>query len=592
LNFGKLRTLPWEGTNMLDTVGWCAIGAVGALWLGGRLRQRRTLSKAKSSSLLAQPSIAMLVSKAIPFYEYSEEHFFRSDGAPDEVVRRRRTGFQRLRGALVDGSEQSLRFTDSLEGAVSEIEFSSLYRVPFPYRSQVKKLLRLSSVVTESNGAKIKDLDGNWLYDLSGSNGVNLFGYDFYKNCMKQGLALVEATGLVLGPYHPVVADNVERLRAISGLDEVSFHMSGTEAVMQAVRLARFHTGKTQLVRFSGAYHGWWDGVQSRTVSHREARDMYTLKEMNPRTLEVLRTRKDIACVLVNPMQALHPNQNPPSDSMLINSGRRAKFERARYTEWLRELRRVCSERGIALIFDEVFVGFRLALGGAQEYFGVAADLVTYGKSLGGGFPIGVLCGKKELMRRFRADRPNLTCFARGTFSAHPAVMGAMNEFLRHVDAPAHKASYAALDELWNTRALELNRSLEQRGLPIRVANLGSIWTILYEVPSRYNWMLQFYLRAEGIALGAAGSGRLVMPHTLPDEEWQAITERLVRAATAMQSDGFWHAEPTLSNGSIAKGVFREVLRKTLFGVSPPAAVGLPEGALVRGSETQGGVNK
>ncbi len=92
---------------------------------------------------------------------------------------------------------------------------------------------------------------------------------------------------------------------------------------------------------------------------------------------------------------------------MLVDSSRKAHFDRAAYTQWLKQLREVCTERNIVLIFDEVFVGFRLALGGAQEYFGVRADMVTYGKTLGGGLPVGVVCGKKELMKRFREDRPD-----------------------------------------------------------------------------------------------------------------------------------------------------------------------------------------
>ena len=86
------------------------------------------------------------------------------------------------------------------------------------------------------------DLDGNVSYDLTGSYGVNIFGNDFYKQCIVSAETRAHALGPVLGPYHPVIVDNVNRLCAISGLDEVSFHMSGTEAVMQAVRLARYHT--------------------------------------------------------------------------------------------------------------------------------------------------------------------------------------------------------------------------------------------------------------------------------------------------------------------------------------------------------------
>src|SRR5208337_3696366 len=148
------------------------------------------------------------------------------------------------------------------------------------------------------------------------------------------------------------------------------------------------------------------------------AHETYTLTEMSERALRVLRTRRDIACVLINPLQALHPNASAPSDSSLLDSGRRAHFDKAAYAAWLQALRAVCTERNIVLIFDEVFVGFRLAKGGAQDYFGVRADLVTYGKTLGGGLPIGVVCGRGELMKRFRGDRPADICFARGTFNS------------------------------------------------------------------------------------------------------------------------------------------------------------------------------
>src|SRR5215510_15092607 len=215
-------------------------------------------------------------------------------------------------------------------------------------------------------------------------------------------------------------------------MDEGSFHISGTDAVMQAVRLAQYHTNRSHIVRFCGAYHGWWDGVQAGIGNPRPARGIYMLKEMHPDTLRVLRTRNDIACVLVNPIQAMHPNGIPASDSALIASDRSANFHRFAYKHWLQELREICTVRSIALIFDEVFLGFRLAKGGAQEYFGVRADLATYGKSLGGGLPVGVLCGKKDLMRRFDSSRPLDICFARGTFNSHPYVMATMNEFLRY----------------------------------------------------------------------------------------------------------------------------------------------------------------
>jgi glutamate-1-semialdehyde 2,1-aminomutase len=285
---------------------------------------------------------------------------------------------------------------------------------------------------------------------------------------------------------------------------------------------------------------------------------------MDADSLKVLDTRKDIACVLVNPLQALHPNAGAPGDSSLVDSARRAGFDHAAYTAWLKQLREVCTRRGIVLIFDEVFVGFRLAPGGAQEYFGVRADMVTYGKTLGGGLPVGVVCGRHDLMKRFRDDRPADICFARGTFNAHPYVMGAMQVFLERLETPAIQALYAGLDETWNRRAATLNAQLEAAGLPLRVANLSSIWTVFYTQPSRYNWLLQYYLRAEGLALSWVGTGRFIFSLNYDEADFAAVAERFVAAAMAMQRDGWWWAAPGVTDKAIRRGILREMLAHRL----------------------------
>ena len=372
-----------------------------------------------------------------------------------------------------------------IKDAISDLQFTDAYRVPYQYSRLVRERLGGGPLLQSSHGVMLTDVDGNQFYDLAGSYGVNLFGYDFYKGCIERGVARVGALGPVLGALHPVVAYNVKRLREISGLDEVSFHMSGTEAVMQAVRLARYHTGRRRIVRFCGAYHGWWGDVQPGVGNPVPAGETYTLADMSEKSLRVLETRRDIACVLVNPSQAMHPNAPAPGDSALIDSSRRAGFDREAYAAWLGRLREVCTRRGIVLIFDEIFVGFRLAPGGAQEYFGVRADLVTYGKSLGGGLPVGVVCGRHRYMKRYRDDRPVDVCFARGTFNAHPYVMAAMHEFLLQLETPQIKALYAGLDETWSTRTEDLNRRLEAKSLPVRIANMSSIWTVFYTSPSR-----------------------------------------------------------------------------------------------------------
>jgi glutamate-1-semialdehyde 2,1-aminomutase len=544
-----------------------ALGAVGTVGLTASLHRvttRLTLSKAKHPSLRGHAKISRFFAKLVPFYEYDEKTFFRSDGAPDEVAERRRAGFMRLAEIYRTRYAETVKLTHEVESGVSDLQFTASYRVPFQYSRFVRKSLASGAFVASSAGVQVTDLDGNEAYDLTGAYGVNVFGYDFYKQCLDRAFERARALGPVLGPYHPVVADNVKRLCAISALDEVSFHMSGTEAVMQAVRLARYHTRRSHLVRFCGAYHGWWGDVQPGVGNPTPVHETYTLKDMDEDSLRVLRNRNDVACVLVNPLQALHPNANAPSDSTLLASDRTASFDRQAYTDWLKRLRAVCSERGIALIFDEVFVGFRLAPRGAQEYFGVKADLVTYGKTLGGGLPIGVLCGRKNLMKRFRDNRPADICFARGTFNAHPYVMAAMNEFLHRLETPEVRAVYKNLDETWNQRAARLNGRLGDEGLPVRVANLQTIWTVLYTQPCRYNWMLQFYLRAEGLALSWVGTGRFIFSLNYSDADFDAVAEKFMAAARAMQADSFWWSDAALTDKAIKRKILREMLSHRL----------------------------
>lgn len=531
---------------------------------------RLRLSRAKHPSLRGHAKMSRFVAKLIPYYNYDESRFFCCDGAPPKIAQQRQAGFTLLSLQLRDKAPKSIAQTMELENSISDIHFTNAYRAPFQFREYLCKHLQLGTMVTASAGTKLKDMDGNWSYDLSGSYGVNVFGYDFYKACMKQGAERVKELGPVLGTYHPVIAENVEKLKAISGLDEVSFHMSGTEAVMQAVRLARYHTGKTHLVRFCGSYHGWWDGVQPGVGNERKARDVYTLKEMDKDTLKVLRTRKDIACVLINPLQALHPNANAPSDAMLINSDRSAYYDKAAYMAWLHALQAVCNARGIVLILDEVFMGFRLAYRGAQEYFNVRADMVTYGKTLGGGLPIGVVCGKHHLMKRFREDRPTYISFARGTFNSHPYVMGAMNEFLRRIESPEIRESYASLDQVWDGRVKLLNSRLAEQDLPVRVINMVSVWTIVYTRPSRYNWMFQYYLRMQGLVISWVGSGRMILSHNFSDEDYNEVMKRFIAAAVAMQRDGWWWLGDRMTNKTIKKQVAREIFAKALQRIAHP----------------------
>lgn len=529
-----------------------------------KLAIRLRLSRAKHGSLRGHAKISRRVAKLIPFFSYDEDSFFGCDGAPELTVSARRKSFIELGQSLKNYSSRSNNLTNKLNHSISDIRFTNAYRVPFPFRKIVQMNIEIPNLVEESKGVQIRDIDGNWLYDLTGSYGVNVFGYDFYKECMKDGLKAIESLGPVLGQYHPVIIDIVARLRRISGLDEISFHMSGTEAVMQAVRLARYHTGRTHLVRFCGAYHGWWDGVQPGIGNQRKTSDVYTLSDMSEKTLKVLSTRKDIACVLINPLQALHPNSDAGSDATIINSSRSAKFEKQAYIDWLQKLQAVCRENNIVLILDEVFTGFRVAHRGAAEYFNIQADIVTYGKTLGGGLPVGVVCGRAALMKRFKEEQPANISFARGTFNSHPMVLACMDQFLQKIEQPDIQAIYSTAEQVWNKRFEKLNKSLSQAGLPIRIENIMSICTVIYTRPSRFNWMFQFYLRQEGLLLSWIGTGRFIFSHNYSENEFMEVSDAIIQAAEKMNKAGWWWQSKKVSNQSISQQMLKAILKKKL----------------------------
>jgi glutamate-1-semialdehyde 2,1-aminomutase len=491
------------------------------------------------------PALSRRISSLVKSLDYSDREFLSADGVGERWIQVRQEAIDRLARFLQAHCANSIAWGDNIRNSFSDLRFTDANRVPFPFLRMMREKFNLCSVVTASDGPRLRDLDGNWNLDVSGSYGLNVAGFEHYKEWMRKGLERVQDLGPVLGPLHPVVAENIELIKSISKLDEVSFHMSGTEAVMAAVRLARFNTRRKLIVCFAGAYHGWWDGVQPGLGSERTISDCLTLKDLHPASLEVLRRRAhEVAGVLINPVQSFHPNMPPPSDTILLTSGvRRTENSSSSYARWLHQLREVCTACGIPLIFDEVFSGFRLAPGGAQEYFNVQADMVVYGKTIAGGMPIGVVCGKQELMRRFDPRHPMRIAYVIGTFSAHPVVMGAMNEFLNWLAQPRTVELYAEANDRCDRWVRSANNKLSQLSLPVRIMNFSTIWTVLFKEPGRYNWLLQYYLRAEGVILSWVGTGRCMSSIDFAPEHYQELQAKLVNAARAMKRDGWWLSE-------------------------------------------------
>ncbi len=261
----------------MKDVGWFALAVTALAFVAPSLERRLGLSIAKHRSLAGHTRIAKRVAEQLPYWEYVGERFFDSDDASADVAARRRAGIDRLTALYAERFPNTVALTASVCEHIPDLEFTSRYRVPFQYSAFVRSRLPFGAFAERSDGVRLVDLDGNALYDLTGSYGVNVFGYEFYKACIADGATRAHALGPVLGAYHPAVADNVKRLCAISGMDAVSFHMSGTEAVMQAVRLARYHTGRSHLVRFAGAYHGWWEDVQPGVGNPVQPHECHTL---------------------------------------------------------------------------------------------------------------------------------------------------------------------------------------------------------------------------------------------------------------------------------------------------------------------------
>jgi glutamate-1-semialdehyde 2,1-aminomutase len=533
---------PWK---VDATHGWIVLGILAGFLVASFAAEKFVSLIYSLRAIALAPMLSRPFSRFVRSLDYSDDEFLRADGAAERWVEVRKLAIERLSRFFQVNSVKSIAWGNEIRDSFSDLRFTDANRVPFPFMRAMRERFNLCSVVTESKGSHLRDLDGRWSLDVSGSYGLNVAGFDRYKEWMEKGWERVKSLGPVLGPLHPIVAENIALLKSISGLDEVSLHMSGTEAVMAAVRLARFNTRRKLIVCFSGAYHGWWDGVQPGLGSERALGDCLTVKDLNPSSIDLIRHRaKEIAGVLVNPVQSFHPNMPPPSDTVLLTSGvRQTRDSTSDYARWLRELREACTACNIPLIFDEVFSGFRLAPGGAQQYFGVQADIVVYGKTVAGGMPIGLVCGKKELMRRFDPDHPMRIAYVIGTFSAHPLVMGAMNEFLHWLTAPATAQLYEEAARRCDQWVRSTNEKLAESSLSLRVMNLATVWTVLFKEPGRYNWLLQYYLRAEGLTLSWVGTGRCMNSLDFTAEDYDELQTKINIAGEKMKSDGWWLSE-------------------------------------------------
>ncbi len=391
-------------------------------------------------------------------------------------------------------------------------------------------------VTNRAQGSRLWDEDGNEYIDLTNGFGLNFFGWspDFVTDALKAQLD----KGIEIGPQTALAGKVAKMITEFTGMERVAFCNTGSEAVMAAFRIARTVSGRDRVVIFADSYHGTFDEVLVRGGANLKSfpaasglmpavfENILVLEYGSDTALATIREYADeIAAVIVEPIQSRHPQLQP--------------------REFLQELRKITAASEIALIFDEVVNGFRVAPGGAQEFYGIRADIATYGKVVGGGLPIGILTGSSKYMDaldggfwQFGDDsipEVGVTFFA-GTFVRHPLALAAVEAVLTKLKAGgaelqvslANKAKY-----LVN----ELTNHFKLVGAPINVEYCSSFFYLTFPPSEAYGSLLYYLLREKGIHIWEFRPCFLTLAHS--DEDIEQILWAFKVCLAEVQSAGF-----------------------------------------------------
>jgi amino acid adenylation domain-containing protein len=394
-------------------------------------------------------------------------------------------------------------------------------------------------VTTRSDGSKVWDVDGHEYVDFVMGFGASLFGHrpPFVLKAVEEQLKL----GFEIGPIQPIAGEVAALLREFIGMDRVAFTNTGSEAVLAATRVARTVTGRSKIAVFAGAYHGIFDEVLFRPltvngelrtapiapgVPQSAVSEVIVLDYGNPQSLEILRSRgSEIAAVLVEPVQSRRLDLQPK--------------------EFLHQLREVASEIGAALVFDEVVTGFRVEPGGAQSYFGVRADLATYGKVIGGGLPIGVVAGSTKYMDALDggswqygdASFPEVgVTFFAGTFVRHPLVLAAAKAVLTHLKQNGRQLQ-DALSSRTARLAEQLRAVIAELDAPYTVTQFSSLIHINFPPNHKLAGLLYYLLRLRGIHIWDNRALILTTAHSQADLD--LLVRSLRESLQEMRASGF-----------------------------------------------------
>ncbi len=391
-------------------------------------------------------------------------------------------------------------------------------------------------VMERSQGAHLTDLDGNDYVDALNGFGMSLFGWqpDFVLDAVRAQLD----AGYEIGPQHVLAGEVAELFCDVTGNDRAALCNTGSEAVLGALRIARTVTGRDTVAVFSGAYHGIIDEMIVRgTRTHRAvpaapgilrntAEHVVVLDYGTEESAQWLREHADeLAAVLVEPVQSRRPDFQP--------------------VEFLKELRAITEASGALLVFDEVVTGFRAHPAGAQGMFGIQADLATYGKVVGGGFPIGVIAGKRDYMDaldggdwQFGDDSVptvGVTYFA-GTFVRHPLALAAAAAVLKHLKAQGPELQ-SRLNQRITAFAEDLNRHCAAVGAPVEVRHFASVWKTFFLEDHPLQDLLFAMMRSRGVHILDNFPCFFTTAHT--EADFARIADAFKASIDELQDSGF-----------------------------------------------------
>lgn len=394
-------------------------------------------------------------------------HFLVTRFEPDELNERQQAFIRQFVSRYTDRTQKSRAHSQKYHRVLSD------WILSLGFRMSIKEIA-YPICANRSLGARIWDIDGNEYIDMAMGYGVSFLGNrpSFITEAVKTQIE----EGYELGPQSHVAGEAAQLICELTGVERVTFCNTGSEAVMFSLRVARAVTGRDKIVRFTGAYHGNSEAVlaePSETGTHPMAPgipqsmvdDVIVLNYGAPESLDFIQKHgHELAAVLTEPVQSRRPGFQP--------------------REFLQNLRKTTLETGTALIFDEVITGFRICPGGAQEYFDVKADIVTYGKIVGGGMPIGVVAGKAQFLDSIDGGPWNfedqsypakkVTFFA-GTFCKHPLTMAAARAALQYMKDQGPQLQ-KRVNELTDYFAGTLNQFFESENVPIRIKHFASLF--------------------------------------------------------------------------------------------------------------------